>query len=138
MNPFLKSLNVACGEQIHIAAWPVAPGDAARQHPDPATNTGEQWADLITPAYAIETCTWVLAPFQRLSVEGLKKNTAAGVEPETNPDSYNVWSRVFAPDGTCVFKADKDFDGLILVDVRTHQPLLPPAHFFLHVLMVGY
>ena len=123
MNPFLKSLNAACGEQIHIAAWPVAPSDSVRQHPDPATNTGEQWADLITPAYAIETCTWTLAPFQRLSVEGLKKNTPAGVEPETNPDLYNGWARIFAPDGACVAKADKDFDGLLLADVSTHQLL---------------
>ena len=117
MNPFMKCLNVSCGEQIHVAGWPVAPGDVARQSPDPATNTGEQWADVITLAYAIETGTWTLAPFQRLSVEGLKKNTPAGVEPETNPDHYNMWSRIFSPDGTCVAKAGKDFEGLLIADV---------------------
>ena len=56
-------------------------------------------------------------------MEGLKKNTPAGVEPETNPDLYNGWARIFAPDGACVAKADKDFDGLLLVDVSTHQLL---------------
>lgn len=136
MNPFLKSLNVACGEQIHVASWPVAPGNAARQHPDPATNTGEQWADLITPVYAIETCTWTLAPFQRLSVDGLKKNTPAGLESETDPDLYNGWARIFAPDGTCVAKADKDFDGLLLADVSTHRLLLALVCLFLQLMMI--
>lgn len=123
MNPFLKCLNVSCGEQIHIAAWPVAPADACRIAPDPATNTGEQWADMITPAYAAEVGTWVLAPFQRLSVDGIKKNTPAGVEPETDPSPYNAWSRIFAPDGSCVARADQDFDGLLMADVSA--PDLP-------------
>ena len=136
MNPFLKSLNASCGEQIHIAAWPIAPGDILRKSPDPATNTGEQWADLITPAYAIETCTWTLAPFQRLSVEGLAKNTPPDLEPETDPDPYNGWARIFAPDGTCVAKADKDFDGLLFVDVSTHQLLLALVCPFLLLLIV--
>lgn len=117
MNPFLKCLNVACGEQIHIAAWPIAPGDCMRKSPDTATNTGEQWADLITPAYAIETNAWVLAPFQRISVEGLRKHTPPGTEPEKDPDHYNHWTRIFAPDGSCVASADKDFVGLLMADV---------------------
>lgn len=117
MNPFLKCLNVSCGEQIHVAGWPLAPGNVMRKNPDPATNTGEQWADLITPAYAIETGAWTLAPFQRISAEGVKMNTPAGVQPEKSPDHYNGWSRIYSPDGTCVAKADKDFEGLLITDV---------------------
>ncbi|RSM15482.1 Cyanide hydratase [Fusarium ambrosium] len=102
MNPFLKSLNVSCGQQIHVAAWPLAPSDAMRTYPDTATNTAQQWADLITPAYAIETNAWTVAPFQRISHEGIKKNTPPGVEPEAHPEHYNGWGRIFAPDGTCI------------------------------------
>jgi cyanide hydratase len=118
MNPFLKSLNVSAGEQIHIAAWPVYPGKETLQYPDPATNVADVASDLVTPAYAIETGTWTLAPFQRLSKEGLKKNTPEGVEPETDPSTYNGHARIYKPDGTLVSKPDKDFDGLLFVDVR--------------------
>lgn len=118
MNPFLKSLNVSQGEQIHIAAWPVYPGKETLKYPDPATNVADPASDLVTPAYAIETGTWTLAPFQRLSVEGLKKNTPEGVEPETDPSTYNGHARIYKPDGTLVCKPDKDFDGLLFVDVR--------------------
>ena len=117
MNPFMKSLNVSCGEQIHVAGWPLATGERVRKHPDPATNTGEQWADIITPAYAIETGTWVLAPFQRISAEGLKLATPPGKESETDIEHYNIWSRIYSPDGTCVARADKDFVGLLTADV---------------------
>ena len=87
------------------------------ESPDTATNTAEQWADLITPAYAIETNAWTVAPFQRISHEGIKKNTPPDVEPEKHPEHYNGWGRIFAPDGTCVAKADKDFDGRLIADV---------------------
>ena len=118
MNPFLKALNVSEGEQIHIAAWPVYPGKETLKYPDPATNVSDPASDLVTPAYAIETGTWTLAPFQRLSVEGLKKNTPEGVEPETDPTTYNGHARIYKPDGTLVSKPDPDFDGLLFVDVR--------------------
>jgi cyanide hydratase len=121
MNPFLKALNVSEGEQIHIAAWPVYPGKETLKYPDPATNVAEPASDLVTPAYAIETGTWTLAPFQRLSVEGLKKTTPAGVEPETDPSTYNGHARIYKPDGTLVAKPDKDFDGLLFVDVSFHR-----------------
>ncbi|GKT94663.1 cyanide hydratase [Colletotrichum tofieldiae] len=113
MNPFLKSLNVSQGEQVHVAGWPVAP--------DPATNYADPASDLVTPAYAIETGTWVLAPFQRLSVEGLKKNTPEGVEPETDPSVYNGHARIYKPDGSLVAKPDKDFDGLMFVDIDLNE-----------------
>lgn len=92
------------------------------KYPDPATNVADPASDLVTPAYAIETGTWTLAPFQRLSVEGLKKNTPEGVEPETDPSTYNGHARIYKPDGTLVAKPDKDFDGLMFVDVsRAHD-----------------
>ena len=129
-NPFMKCLNISCGEQIHVAGWPIAPSDADRKKPDPATNTGEQWADVVTAEYAIETGTWVLAPFQRLSPEGAKKNTPPGVEVEKKLDGYNKWSRIFSPDGTCVAKADKDFEGLLIADVSGSYRTNPVLFFF--------
>uniref|UniRef100_L2FZ03 Cyanide hydratase n=1 Tax=Colletotrichum fructicola (strain Nara gc5) TaxID=1213859 RepID=L2FZ03_COLFN len=89
--------------------------------PDPATNYADPASDLVTPAYAIETGTWVLAPFQRLSVEGLKKNTPEGVEPETDPSVYNGHARIYKPDGSLVAKPDKDFDGLMFVDIDLNE-----------------
>lgn len=121
MNPFLKSLNVSCGEQIHIAGWPVYPGVERQVAPDPATNYADTASDLVTPAYAIETGTWTLAPFQRLSVEGLRKNTPEGVEPETDATPYNGHARIYRPDGSLVCKPDKDFDGLLFVDIDLNE-----------------
>lgn len=117
MNPFLKSLNVAAGEQVHVAAWPVYPSISQRRAPDPATNYAETASDLVTPAYAYETGAWTLAPFQRLSVEGLRKTTPEGVEPETDPSPYNGHARIYRPDGSLVVRPDKDFDGLLFVDI---------------------
>lgn len=127
MNPFLKSLNIAMGEQIHIAAWPVYPGKETLKYPDPATNVAEPASDIVTPAYALETATWTLAPFQRLSVEGLKKNTPAGMEPETDPSTYNGHARIYRPDGSLVVKPDKDFDGLLYVDIDLNEIHLTKA-----------
>ncbi|KAJ0160110.1 Cyanide hydratase [Colletotrichum tanaceti] len=127
MNPFLKALNVSQGEQVHIASWPVYPGKERRVDPDPATNYADPASDLVTPAYAIETGTWVLAPFQRLSVEGLKKNTPEGVEPETDPSVYNGHARIYKPDGSLVAKPDKDFDGLMFVDIDLDESHLTKA-----------
>jgi cyanide hydratase len=117
MNPFLKSLNVSMGEQVHVAAWPVYPGIERRVSPDPATNYADPASDLVTPAYAIETGTWTLAPFQRLSPEGLKENTPPGVEAETDAAPYNGHARIFRPDGSLHTRPDKDFDGLMFVDI---------------------
>ncbi|EFQ25833.1 carbon-nitrogen hydrolase [Colletotrichum graminicola] len=127
MNPFLKALNVSQGEQVHIAGWPVYPGKECQVAPDPATNYADPASDLVTPAYAIETGTWVLAPFQRLSIEGLKKNTPEGVEPETDPSVYNGHARIYKPDGSLVAKPDKDFDGLLFVDIDLDEIHLTKA-----------
>ena len=70
----------------------------------------------MSPAYAIETGTFVLAPFQRLSQEGVIKNTPSHIEPET-PDRYNGHTRIFGPDGGLLAKPDPDFEGLVTVDV---------------------
>lgn len=57
-----------------------------------------------------------MAPFQRLSQEGVIKNTPEHIEPET-PDRYNGHTRIFGPDGALLAKPDKDFEGLVMVDV---------------------
>ncbi|KAJ1326173.1 cyanide hydratase [Microdochium nivale] len=127
MNPFLKSLSVARGEQIHVAAWPILPSLSRQVSPDPATNFAEPASDLVTPAYAIETGTWVLAPFQRISVEGLKRHTPPGVEPETDATPYNGHARIFRPDGSLVEKPAVDFDGLMYVDIDLNESHLTKA-----------
>ncbi|KAK8041609.1 cyanide hydratase [Apiospora phragmitis] len=122
MNPFLKSLNLSQGEQVHVAAWPAYPGVERRVRPDPATNCAETASDMVTPNYALETGTWTLAPFQRLSVEGLQKNTPEGVDPETDPAPYNGHARIYRPDGSlAVAKPGKDFDGLMCVDIDLNE-----------------
>lgn len=121
MNPFLKCLNVSQGEQVHIAAWPIYPEVSRQVAPDPATNYSETASDFVTPEYALETATWTLAPFQRLSVEGLKTNTPEGVEPETDPSPYNGHARIYRPDGSLVVKPTKDFDGLLFVDIDLNE-----------------
>ncbi|KAF2136278.1 uncharacterized protein K452DRAFT_237781 [Aplosporella prunicola CBS 121167] len=126
MNPFLKSLNVSAGEQVHIAAWPVYPEAATLKYPDPATNVADPASDLVTPAYAIETGTWVLAPFQRVTQEGVKINAPPGAELE-DCAIYNGHARIFRPDGTCVSKPDKDFDGLMFVDIDLNESHLTKA-----------
>jgi len=74
-------------------------------------------SDIVSPAYAIETGTFVLAPFQRLSAEGVRKNTPSHIEEPESPDCYNGHTRIFGPDGTLLAKPSKDFEGLVLVDV---------------------
>lgn len=44
------------------------------------------------------------------------KNTPEHIEPET-PDRYNGHTRIFGPDGALLAKPDKDFEGLVMVDV---------------------
>jgi len=58
-----------------------------------------------------------------LSVEGLKKTTPEGVEPETDPSTYNGHARIYRPDGSLYCKPDKDFDGLLFVDVSSPHHL---------------
>ncbi len=72
---------------------------------------------LVTPAYAIETGTFTLAPFQTITAEGIKLNTPPGTELE-DPEKYNGHARIFAPDGRKLIpNPAKDFQGLLFVDV---------------------
>ncbi|KAF3355828.1 hypothetical protein VdG1_06566 [Verticillium dahliae VDG1] len=57
----------------------------------------------------------------RLSVEGLRVNTPEGVEPETDPSVYNGHARIYRPDGSLVVKPEKDFDGLLFVDIDLNE-----------------
>ncbi|KAM3080834.1 hypothetical protein ACMFMG_004789 [Clarireedia jacksonii] len=124
MNPFLKSMNVSEGEQVHIAGWPIYPHEETRTPLDPWTNVSNPNSDIVSPAYAIETGTYVLAPFQRISKEGVDKNTPPGVERE-DPNIYNGNSRIFGPDGRLLSKADPDFEGLMFVEIDLDQTHLP-------------
>jgi cyanide hydratase len=136
MNPFMKAYAASLGEQVHVAAWPLYPGKETLKHPDPFTNVAEANADvsnpsfwvsvseltvaqLVTPAYAIETGTFTLAPWQTITAEGIKLNTPPGKELE-DPHIYNGHGRIFGPDGqNLVAHPDKDFQGLLFVDVST-------------------
>ena len=74
-------------------------------------------AQLVTPAYAIETGTYTLAPWQTITAEGIKLNTPPGKDLE-DPHIYNGHGRIFGPDGqNLVPHPDKDFEGLLFVDV---------------------
>lgn len=134
MNPFMKAYAASLGEQVHVAAWPLYPGKETLKYPDPFTNVAEANADvrlfysgylpseltaaqLVTPAYAIETGTFTLAPWQTITAEGIKLNTPPGKELE-DPHIYNGHGRIFGPDGqNLVAHPDKDFQGLLFVDV---------------------
>ncbi|CAI7649082.1 unnamed protein product [Penicillium palitans] len=117
MNPFLKAYAASLGEQVHIAAWPLYPGKETLKYPDPYTNVAEANADLVTPAYAIETGSFTLAPWQTITAEGIKLNTPPGKELE-DPNIYNGNGRIFGPDGqNLVPHPEKDFNGLLFVDI---------------------
>lgn len=73
---------------------------------------------LVTPAYAIETGAFTLAPWQTITAEGIKLNTPPGKELE-DPNLYNGNGRIYGPDGqNLVPHPDRDFQGLLYVDVR--------------------
>lgn len=77
----------------------------------------DKMAQLVTPAYAIETGTFTLAPWQTITAEGIKLNTPPGKELE-DPNIYNGNGRIFGPDGqNLVPHPAKDFQGLLYVDV---------------------
>ena len=82
---------------------------------------------IVTPAYAIETGTFTLAPFQTITAEGIKLNTPPGTELES-PDRYNGHTRIFGPDGQKLIpNPAKDFQGLVFVDVNAPSPALSSA-----------
>jgi len=95
---------------------------------DPYTNVSDPNSDVVSPAYAIETCTYVLAPFQRLSQEGVRKNTPDAKKDDCeSPDCYNGHTRIYGPDGQLLAKPDKAFEGLVFVDIDLDQCHLPKA-----------
>lgn len=105
-----------------MAAWPIYPDKTTLNYPYPYTNVSDPNSDVVSPAYAIETCTYVLAPFQRLSREGVLKNTPASKhEDAETPDRYNGHTRIYGPDGTLLAKPGKDFEGLVFVDVCVEE-----------------
>ncbi|KAJ9192488.1 hypothetical protein DTO164E3_8317 [Paecilomyces variotii] len=127
MNPFMKSYAASLGEQVHVAAWPLLPGKQTLQYPDPYTNVAEANCDLVTPAYAIETGTYTLAPWQTLTAEGIKLNTPPGKELE-DPSIYNGHGRIYSPDGrNLVPHPDVDFQGLLYVDIDLDECHLTKA-----------
>lgn len=72
----------------------------------------------MTPAYALETGTYTLAPWQTITAEGIRLNTPPGRELE-DPSIYNGHGRIFGPDGqSLVPHPDVDFQGFLFVDVR--------------------
>lgn len=84
----------------------------------------DKMAQLVTPAYAIETGTFTLAPWQTITAEGIKLNTPPGKELE-DPNIYNGNGRIFGPDGqNLVPHPAKDFQGLLYVDV-SYLAILP-------------
>ena len=126
-------LLIDADSQVHVAAWPIYPDKTSLKYPDPYTNVSDPNSDIVSAAYAIETCTYVLAPFQRLSQEGVAKNTPPGVDVET-PERYNGHTRIYGPDGSLLAKPGKDFEGLVFVDVRLQLPSPYPPSLISHPL----
>lgn len=114
---------------VWLIGWeygrPLYPPDTTRKYPDPYTNIADSNADIVTPAYAIETATWVLAPFQTVSVAGQKKNTPAHLYKEGTTPAPCGFSRIIKPDGSrAVPDVDRSFEGLIIVDVDLDECIL--------------
>ncbi|KAI9731488.1 MAG: hypothetical protein M1834_004608 [Cirrosporium novae-zelandiae] len=127
MNPFLKAYAASLSEQVHIAAWPIYPHATTLKYPDPYTNISDANSDIVTPAYAMETGTFVLAPFQKLSKHGVDISTPPGKERE-DYHIYNGNSRIFGPDGQkLVPDPDYEFEGLLFVDIDLDEAHLSKA-----------
>lgn len=127
MNPFLKAYAVSQGEQVHVAAWPLYPHADTLKYPDPYTNISDANSDIVTPAYAIETGSFTLAPFQMISAAGVALQTPPGKTPEDN-HIYNGNTRIYGPDGQrLVEKPTEDFEGLVYVDIDLDETHLSKA-----------
>ncbi|KAI5243440.1 hypothetical protein E4T43_04128 [Aureobasidium subglaciale] len=127
MNPFLKAYAVSRGEQVHIAGWPLYPHATTLKYPDPYTNISDANADIVTPAYAIETASFTLAPFQMISKEGVALQTPPGKECEDHR-IYNGNTRIYGPDGqSLITKPTEEFEGLIYVDIDLDETHLSKA-----------
>lgn len=127
MNPFLKSYAVSLGEQVHVAAWPLYPHASTLTYPDPYTNISDANSDIVTPAYAIETASFTLAPFQTISAEGVDLQTPPGKEREDH-HIYNGNTRIYGPDGQKLIKnPSEDFEGLVFVNIDLDECHLSKA-----------
>ncbi|KAI9825926.1 MAG: hypothetical protein M1819_000445 [Sarea resinae] len=128
LNPFLKAHAAALGEQVHVAAWPVYPPETTLKYPDPWTNVADPNANIVSPSYAIETGTWVLAPFQTVSAEGAKLNTPERLRSDSIEGLHCGFSRIYKPDGSrAVADPDRDYEGLVFVDIDLDEAHLPKA-----------
>jgi cyanide hydratase len=126
-SPFLKSYAVSKGEQVHIAGWPLYPHATTLKYPDPYTNISDANADIVTPAYAIETGSFTLAPFQMISKEGIDLQTPPGKEREDHR-IYNGNTRIYGPDGQLLIaKPSDEFEGLVYVDIDLDETHLSKA-----------
>ena len=127
MNPFLKAYAVSLGEEVHIAAWPLYPHADTLTYPDPYTNISDANADIVTPAYAIETGSFTLAPFQTISKEGVDLQTPPGKAREDH-HIYNGNTRIYGPDGQPRIKRpSEDFEGLVFIDIDLDEAHLSKA-----------
>jgi len=127
MNPFLKAYAVSLGEQVHVAAWPLYPHATTLKYPDPYTNISDANSDIVTPAYAIETGSFTLAPFQTISAKGVDLQTPPGKEREDHR-VYNGNTRIYGPDGQgLIEKPTDDFEGLVFVDIDLDESHLSKA-----------
>jgi cyanide hydratase len=128
LNPLLKAHSAALGEQVHVAAWPLYPPETTRKGLDPYTNVADPQADIITPSYAIETATWVLAPFQIVSDEGAKKNTPEHLWKDGTKAPGCGFSRIIKPDGSrAVADPDTHFEGLLIGEIDLEETILPKS-----------
>lgn len=127
MNPFLESYAVSLGEQVHVAAWPLYPHATTLKYPDPYTNISDANSDIVTPAYAIETGSFTLAPFQTISAAGVDLQTPPGKERE-DYKVYNGNTRIYGPDGQALIgKPTDEFEGLVFVDIDLDETHLSKA-----------
>ncbi|KAI9849497.1 MAG: hypothetical protein M1837_004117 [Sclerophora amabilis] len=128
--PFLKSYTASSGEQVNIAACPCTQISLAFTAHILTPTSVPPKTSIQSPAFAIETCTCVFAPLQRLSQEGFAKNTPSGIDVETLA-RYNGRNTVSGPDGSLIAKPDKDFEGFVFVKVRNGKSTPPPSPTFI-------
>lgn len=81
----------------------------------------------MTPAYAIETASYTLAPFQTISAAGVALQTPPGKDTEDH-HIYNGNTRIYGPDGQALIKKPaEDFEGLVFVDIDLDEGHLSKA-----------
>lgn len=96
---------------------PLYPHASTLTYPDPYTNISDANSDIVTPAYAIETASYTLAPFQTISAAGVDLQTPPG-KPREDNKIYNGNTRIYGPDGqSLIQKPSEEFEGLVFVDI---------------------